>query len=281
MAQEAGAEALRAHPRPGRPARLREEQRKLIPDFLWHGAEAYSFRGNVWTCARVAQVIREEFGLRYSRSQACRLLKTLGWTPQVPITQAIQRDEEAIARWRREVWPEVRRRAAQERRRLVCVDESGFYLLPGLVKTYAPKGVTPVLREWQTRDHLSVMGGIAPDGKVYSLVRQESLTGLHTVLFLLHLLRVAGRRLLVVWDNSSIHRRAEVRKFLGGPAAGQIHVEALPIYAPDLKLMWEMAWVEDPAVRQADYDAAKRRFEQLAGARQREQASVYSGAGTE
>ncbi len=35
------------------------------------------------------------------------------------------------------------------------------------------------------------------------------------------------------------------------------------LYAPDLRLMWEMAWVEDPTIRQNQYDTAKRRFEQL------------------
>jgi hypothetical protein len=58
------------------------------------------------------------------------------------------------------------------------VDEAGFYLLPGPVKTYAPQGLTPVVYEWQTRDHLSVMGAVTTEGRVYSLVRQESLNGL-------------------------------------------------------------------------------------------------------
>ena len=80
---------------------------------------------------------------------------------------------------------------------LVFEDESGFYLLPGVVKTYAPEGLTPVLREKQTRDHLSVMGAMTPEGRVYTLVRPESLNGLHCIEFLLHLLRVAGERLLV------------------------------------------------------------------------------------
>ena len=102
----------------------------------------------------------------------------------MPIRRAIQRDEEAIRRWRDEVWPDLRRRARRERRVLVFEDESGFYLLPGVVRTYAPEAQTPVLREKQTRDHLSVMGGMTPEGKVYTLVRQESLNGLHSIEFL-------------------------------------------------------------------------------------------------
>ena len=108
------------------PPRLTPEQVGLIPDFLWHGAEAYGFRGDVWTYGRVAGVIREEFDVSYSKSQVSRLLKRLGWTPQVPITRAIQRDEAAIARWRTESWPALKAQARRERRELVFVDESGF-----------------------------------------------------------------------------------------------------------------------------------------------------------
>src|SRR5437762_1020099 len=222
-ARGGGPGALLARPAPGRPPRLTGAQRRLIPEFLWHGPEAYGFRGQVWTRARVARVIEDEFGVRYHKGHVGRLLQELRWTPQVPIRRAIQRDEGAIRRWRDEVWPDLLRRARRERRVLVVEDESGFYLLPGLVRTYAPEAQTPVIREKQTRDHLSVMGGMTPAGKIYTLARQESLNGLHSVEFLLHLLRVAGPRLLVVWDGSPIHRRAEVKEVVSGtPGNGRL-----------------------------------------------------------
>ena len=186
-ARRGGPEALRSRPRPGPRPRLTDEELHRLPDFLWHGPEAYGFRGEVWTCGRIAGVIAQEFGIRYSESQVSRLLKQLEWTPQVPIVRAIQRDEAAIERWRAELWPELLHRARREHRELVFVDESGFYLLPGVVKTYAPKGRTPVVREWQTRDHLSVIGAVTPCGKIYTMVRQESLNSLHIIEFLLHL----------------------------------------------------------------------------------------------
>jgi transposase len=240
-ARDGGPQALRARLAPGRPPRLSPAQRRSIPELLWHGPEAYGFRGQVWTCARVARVIEEEFGVRYHKDQVGRMLKDLRWTPQQPIKRAIQRDEGAIRRWRDEVWPELRRRARREHRVLVFEDESGFYLLPGVVKTYAPEGPTPVLREKQTRDHLSVMGGMTPAGRVYTLVRQESLNGLHSIEFLLHLLRVAGERLLVIWDGSPIHRRVEVREFVSS-TRGRVWLEALPGYAPDLNPWDEGGW---------------------------------------
>jgi transposase len=119
--RQRGPEALRAHPSPGHPPKLSAAQQRLIPEFLWHGAEAYGFRGEVWTCARIARVIEEELGVRYHKGHVSRLLKELGWTPQVPIKRALQRDEEAIERWRQDVWPELQRRARRERRVLVFV----------------------------------------------------------------------------------------------------------------------------------------------------------------
>lgn len=240
-ARHQGPEALLSRFSPGHPPKLTGDQKRLIPEFLWHGAEAYGFRGQAWTCARIAKVIEEEFGVRYHRDHVGRLLKELRWTPQVPIKRAIQRDEKAIECWREEIWPELQRRARRERRVAVFVDESGFYLLPSVVKTYGPAGRTPVIHEKQTRDHLSVFGGMTPMGKIYTLVRQRSLNGWDSVEFLMHLQRVAGARLLVIWDGSPIHRRGAVNDFVLS-TRGKVCVERLPGYAPDLNPWDEGGW---------------------------------------
>jgi transposase len=242
VAQTGGIEALRVHTGAGRPPKLTIEQLAMLPEFLWHGAEAYGFRGDVWTCARIAQVICWEFDVSYHKDHVSRLMRELGWTPQIPITRAVQRDEAAIERWRVDTWPELRRKSVRERRTLVFADESGFYLLPGKVKTYGPKGRTPVLDNWLTRDHLSVMAGVTPAGKVYTLVRPESLSSTHSVVFLEHLLRQTGTRLLVIWDGSPIHRWKAVREWLASGGARRVHLELLPGYAPDLNPLDAGVW---------------------------------------
>lgn len=107
-AEEQGEEALRARGRPGAPRRLCTEQLQRLPDLLHHGPEAYGFLGEVWTCARVAEVIRREFGVCYHHSHVSRLLKQLGWTPQQPLLRAAQRNDQEIERWRQEVWPALK-----------------------------------------------------------------------------------------------------------------------------------------------------------------------------
>src|SRR5512142_511000 len=83
--REGGIEALKAHPPKGMKARLTPEQKAQIPALLAKGAEAYGFRGDVWTARRVAEVIERTFGVRYHRDHVGRLLRQAGWSRQEPI----------------------------------------------------------------------------------------------------------------------------------------------------------------------------------------------------
>jgi transposase len=107
--QEEGIEALKHRPPPGAKARLSEEQRAKIAELLARGAPAHGFRGEVWTCARVAEVIRKEFGVSYHPAHVSRLVRALGLSLQKPMRRANQRDEEAIRSWREERWPELKK----------------------------------------------------------------------------------------------------------------------------------------------------------------------------
>jgi transposase len=95
--EEGGPEALRRRPAPGPRPRLSGAQQQALLAILRRGAEAYQFRGDVWTAPRIAQVIRQEFGVRYDPGHVSRLLRTWGWSVQKPRRQASQRNEQAIA----------------------------------------------------------------------------------------------------------------------------------------------------------------------------------------
>lgn len=114
------------------------------------------------------------------------------------------------------------------------MDESGFYLLPAVVRTYAPRGQTPELRVPLTRDHLSAMSAVTPQGGFFAQIRYTAMKGTDSVRFLKHLYSQIGCKLLVVWDGSPIHRSAEVKAYLANGAAHHTVLERLPAYAPDL-----------------------------------------------
>ena len=107
--REGGVEALKGRPRPGATPKLTAEQRAQIPALLAQGAEAFGFRGDVWTAKRVATVIRREFGVRYHPNHVGKLLRAAGWSVQKPIERASQRNEAAIEAWQAERWPALKR----------------------------------------------------------------------------------------------------------------------------------------------------------------------------
>ncbi len=104
-----GEEALASHPPPGPTPKLTEEQKQQIPQLLAQGAEAYGFRGDVWTSGRIRDVIARQFGVRYHRDHVRKLLRAMGLSYQQPIERATQRDEERIAAWVRERWPAIKK----------------------------------------------------------------------------------------------------------------------------------------------------------------------------
>lgn len=108
--EQHGPAAWRIHPRPGRPPRLTPEQLDMIPSMLSLGAPSWGFRGEIWACARVAAILRWQFGVHYHKGYVAELLKQLQFSPQVPQKRAAQRDEQEIEHGRQAVWPALKKR---------------------------------------------------------------------------------------------------------------------------------------------------------------------------
>jgi transposase len=106
--------------------------------------------------------------------------------------------------------------------------------LPAAVRTYAPRGRTPILRVPLSRDHLSVISGISPDGELFLMAQERPLNSADVARFLRHLLQVIPDPLLVIWDGGPIHRGQPVRDLLAEVGPARLWVERLPAYAPDL-----------------------------------------------
>jgi hypothetical protein len=105
---------------------------------------------------------------------------------------------------------------------MVWMDEASFYLLPARVRTYAPRGQTPILCVPLTRDHVAAIAALTADGRVLMQVQEPALRGPQIVRFLRHLLRHIPGQLLVMWDGSSIHRCRVVKEFLRAGGAARL-----------------------------------------------------------
>ena len=104
-----GAKALRVRISPGRPLKLNREQRRRLVNLLLQGPMMHGYRTNLWTTARIAELIRNRFGIQYHRDHVGRLMHSLNWSPQKPERRALERDEKAIARWQQKDWPRIKK----------------------------------------------------------------------------------------------------------------------------------------------------------------------------
>jgi transposase len=105
-------EALRHQSPPGATPKLSQEQRAQLPVLLSQGAEAFGFRGQVWTTKRVAQMIQQQFGVSYHPAHCSRLLRAIKWSRQKTIQKATQRNEAAIQQWKEQLWEELKKTTA-------------------------------------------------------------------------------------------------------------------------------------------------------------------------
>jgi transposase len=101
---------LAAKPNRGRSPKLSLAQRQELANIVRAGPLAAGFRTNLWTCRRVAEVVRQRFGVVYHPDHVGRVLHALGFTQQKPQRRASERDEAAIDRWRKRAWPRTKKR---------------------------------------------------------------------------------------------------------------------------------------------------------------------------
>ncbi len=126
----------------------------------------------------------------------------------------------------------VKKNAAKQGRLIVFIDESGLSERPTRVKTWAPKGHTPVLQYHFNWHQLSVIAGISPRGFYFRCSRAPS-KARRSSSSCTPLGRQIRQPLLVIWDGAPIHRCALVRDYLEA-LKGAVQVEPLPPYAPEL-----------------------------------------------
>lgn len=109
MRSAGGTKGLRVRSSPGRPPKLGTASCAVLLKILLAGAFASGFPTQLWTTARIAEVIRRKFRVRYHRDHVGRLMHRLGWSHQKPQKRALERDETAIRRFVRQEWPRLKK----------------------------------------------------------------------------------------------------------------------------------------------------------------------------
>jgi transposase len=109
---ESGSSALRRAGRAGRKPQLEASDLHRIEAGLKRGPEALGYATGLWTTRGVVELIEQVSGVRYTTVHAWRILRRLQWSCQRPVGRALERDEAAIRRWKKERWPELKKKPA-------------------------------------------------------------------------------------------------------------------------------------------------------------------------
>lgn len=105
-----GKDSLRKAGRAGRLPRISEEQRDQVKAALLAGPQAHGYSTGLWTIGRVADLIKEITGVSYHKGHAWKILRGLGWSSQRPVGRALERNESAIADWKKKQWPAIKKK---------------------------------------------------------------------------------------------------------------------------------------------------------------------------
>ena len=239
--------SLKTRASSGRPRKLSTEQIETLRELLTRGAVSNGWHNELWTSDRVAVVIRKHFKVKYSHSQAWRVLRYyLGWTAQRPVQRLAQRNEDAIARWKIEEFPRILKEAEQKGAYLVFIDEAGFLLSPNVRRTYSPRGQTPVIKVGAPHARISAIGAISisPTQKrpyfLHHLLQDNTNFRCDSVVrFVSEVNRRLSGPVIILCDAFRIHCSKLMSEYLKKHSS--VEIEEFPPGAPELNPV-DKAW---------------------------------------
>ncbi len=192
------------------------------------------FDFGLWTRKIIRDLIRREFGVKFSEVQVGRLLKKMGLSAQRPLYRAYQQDRERVEEWKKVIYPKIRKLAAEEGASIFFEDEAGLRTDHHAGTTWSPAGQTPVVIKTGERKSISMVSAISPRGELRFRVQEGSMNAGRFIDFLKALLSTVEGRVFLIVDGHPVHRSKKVREFAENETGGRLKIFFLPPYSPDL-----------------------------------------------
>ena len=120
-----GREALASRKPTGRPRKLTCEQKQQMLEMLKREPREFGLDTFLWTTKLIAKLVLDKFGVSHNHDHIGVILHELGWSPQIPARRARERDEQRIAAWREQTWPELEKKVGRKEGRSFSATKSG------------------------------------------------------------------------------------------------------------------------------------------------------------
>jgi transposase len=187
----------------------------------------------LWTWEAVKLVIRQKYDIDMPIRTVGEYLKRWRYTPQKPVQYAYERDGEKVKEWLESTYPEIKRRAKQEKAYIYWGDETTMKACDVRGRGYAPRGETPVVNRAGKRENVSMVSAITNKGKTYWKLHEGSINSEKFKEFAERLVHGKKRKVFLILDNAKPHHS----KILTGwveKNKKRVELFYLPSYSPDL-----------------------------------------------
>jgi transposase len=231
--REGGLAALSTKIASGRKRLLTDKQMLELSGYLRLNPRQLQFDFGLWTRKLVRELIRTRFGIDYSEQNVGRILKMLGFSPQRPVYQALERDEGKRRIWMEETFPSIRKRAEAEGASIFFADEAGCRTDHHSGRTWSPVGQTPVVKNLGRHESIGMASAISMRGAMFWMTFGGTMNSALFTEFLELLIHDIDGKIFLVVDNAKYHKSAETSKWLA-EHADRIELFFLPSYSPDL-----------------------------------------------
>lgn len=217
----------------GRHEKLSGEQKSKLKEIIDNGPRKYGYLTDLWTLKRIADVILKEFGVTYNTTHVWRVLRALGYSAQIPLATAMEKNPDYVKEWLENEYPAYMNEAREKGATILFQDESGMQSRPNVRKTWSIRGKRPVMKVREKRDRISISSAVTVDGDLYFMLKEESMNEDDTISFLEQLLSEIPGFLYIFWDNIMIHRSKKVKAFLFQHNDRMI-TRRIPAYTPEM-----------------------------------------------
>lgn len=187
----------------------------------------------LWTRAAVRELIKRQCAVSLSLSAVGGYLRRWGLSVQRPVRRAYERNDEAVALWLAEVYPQIATRAKRERARIYWGDETGLRSDDVRGRGFAPIGQPTVVKVPGRRFGCNVISALTNKGEMSFMVFEGRFQAEQFIGFCERLIKQSPSKTFLIVDSHSVHRCRKVRDWLE-PRQEQIELFFLPGYAPEL-----------------------------------------------
>jgi transposase len=229
-----GWDALNARKRGGRPPKLNGKAMKwLYETITMKNPLQMQFTFALWTSKMIGVVMCRKFGIRLGKSSICRLLSQLGLTPQKPIWRAYQQKPQAVQKWLKDEYPQIRHLAKQNKALIFFGDEAGIRSDHHAGTTWAVKGKTPVVSSAGARFGLNLISAVSAQGEFRFMAVRGRVNAVEFIDFMERLIHGVERKVFLLVDGHPVHKARKVKRFVESHNE-RLQLFYLPPYSPEL-----------------------------------------------